>query len=373
MARTVHIFDVGDYEGEIASAARVMEAGGLVLLPTETSYGLAGLLTHAGARGKLRAVKTTSSPFVPHLSDAKQAEGITGELPPFARKLTAKFWPGPVGIAFPVVAATRDSSAAALGLDAGDLFDAGGEVTLRVPDHPVARDVAARLSGPMAVVAAATTTAGPAFRPADLAPPALDAAELLLDAGASRYNRPSTLVRFLPPDQYEVTRVGVYERRILDRMLKTTLLFVCSGNTCRSPMAMALARRQIAETLGVPEDKLEAGGVSVLSAGTFAMGGGRATPQAVQAASDLGADLSRHRSRPLTVELIQQADRIYTMGRSHRAAVLSLVPSAAEKTQTLDPAGDIEDPIGSDVTVYRSLAHDLDRLIRARLAETPIV
>jgi protein-tyrosine-phosphatase len=69
------------------------------------------------------------------------------------------------------------------------------------------------------------------------------------------------------------------------------------------------------------------------------------------------------------VELIHQADVVYAMARSHAHAVLSLVPSAADKVVTLNPDGDIDDPIGSDVTVYQSLAGQLQTLIERRLEE----
>ena len=69
------------------------------------------------------------------------------------------------------------------------------------------------------------------------------------------------------------------------------------------------------------------------------------------------------------MELIHQADAIFTMGRSHAAAVTALVPSASEKTMMLNPAGEIDDPIGSDVTVYESLSHTMRDLIDQRLDE----
>jgi len=81
----------------------------------------------------------------------------------------------------------------------------------------------------------------------------------------------------------------------------------------------------------------------------------------------MGADLTRHRSRLLTPELVNQADVIFTMGRSHLSAVVGLVPAAAEKTHTLDPEKDIEDPIGGDASLYRELAAELETLISRRL------
>jgi len=120
----------------------------------------------------------------------------------------------------------------------------------------------------------------------------------------------------------------------------------------------------------VGDDELESKGMTVISAGSWAMPGSRATPQAVEAVKQMGADLSKHRSRPLSVELIHQADVIFAMQRSHLQAVMALVPGAAEKVVTLDPEGDVEDPIGGDASLYNELAISLKGLIEKRLKET---
>ena len=84
----------------------------------------------------------------------------------------------------------------------------------------------------------------------------------------------------------------------------------------------------------------------------------------------MGLDLSHHRSRSLTVELIHQADVVYTMGRGHAQAVAALVPAAADKVVPLDPEHDIEDPIGGDPALYVNIANQLKTLIEQRLKET---
>jgi protein-tyrosine phosphatase len=224
------------------------------------------------------------------------------------------------------------------------------------------------VKGPVVLTMAGANAGGPNVRIDALAKELEGKVDLIFDAGPTPYTKPSTLLK-VGTAGYEIVRAGVYDERIIERLLKTTILFVCSGNTCRSPMSEAIARNILAKKLNVPEAELERKGINVVSAGSFAMPGARATPQGVEALREMGIDLTRHRSRPLSVELIHQADWIFGMSRSHVQAVRSLVPSAAEKVQTLNPDGEIEDPIGSDVGVYKDLAVQLQNLIEKRLNE----
>jgi len=129
-----------------------------------------------------------------------------------------------------------------------------------------------------------------------------------------------------------------------------TILFVCTGNICRSPMAEGLFRR-MTEARGEYE---------VLSAGVGAMDGLPPSPHAIRAMQDLGIDISRQRSRALTSTLVNQADYIFGMTQGHVDAVTMLYPQTTEKTfvlrefdETLDVyEKDISDPIGESFTVY---------------------
>ena len=129
-----------------------------------------------------------------------------------------------------------------------------------------------------------------------------------------------------------------------------TILFICTGNVCRSPMAEALFRHA---TSGRGEFR-------VLSAGLGAVDGQPPTPHSVTAMRELGIDISGQRSRMFTADLVRQADFIFGMTHGHVDTVAMLYPQAAEKTfllrefdESVDPyEKDISDPIGSPYDVY---------------------
>lgn len=127
------------------------------------------------------------------------------------------------------------------------------------------------------------------------------------------------------------------------------ILFVCSGNTCRSPLAEAIARNVLPGRLDFP--------VEISSAGASALDGSPASHFSVEVGQAHGLDLSAHRSRLLNRELVRSADLIVTMGSRHRETVGTLDPDALDHTFLLTNFsdhhfGDIPDPIGSGLETY---------------------
>ncbi len=133
------------------------------------------------------------------------------------------------------------------------------------------------------------------------------------------------------------------------------ILFVCTGNTCRSPMAAAYFEHLCKQS--------GRDGVMVESAGTHAGTGVPPSAGAVETMARLGINLSSHRSKPLDKKLLADADLVVAMTRSHRLSVGALNHHALAKTRLLmefaDGAGDVCDPIGGDAKVYDDCFHEM--------------
>ncbi|MDF7807510.1 low molecular weight protein arginine phosphatase [Pontiellaceae bacterium B12219] len=138
-----------------------------------------------------------------------------------------------------------------------------------------------------------------------------------------------------------------------------TVLFVCTGNTCRSPMAEALFRHRIGSDM--PWD--------AKSAGVFADNGAPASPNSIAALRELGIDLTDHRSQPVTAELINEADLIITMSESHADHVLNWFPEVGNKVCLINAFGtskvpaDVSDPFGGSLNTYKRTRDEIDRAL----------
>lgn len=141
-----------------------------------------------------------------------------------------------------------------------------------------------------------------------------------------------------------------------------SILFVCTGNTCRSPMAEGLFRHHLLAAHSDPA------AWQVASAGTWAADGQPASPQAVAVMAQRGIDLRQHRSQCVTPELLAGFDLILTMERSHRDALLAEFPNLFGRVFLLsEMVGrdfDIADPIGKAPIEYEHTAQQIESLLQ---------
>ena len=180
---------------------------------------------------------------------------------------------------------------------------------------------------------------------------------------------------FLSPlhhfDRYleKAKRASGFRREPVPAPAQRLFLFVCSGNTCRSPMAAAIANAEIAARLGIPFSALETVNVRALSAGISAKVGAPLTGEAAEVLRSLSVPVQPHAARNLTPELAAEAELIFCMTSAHRKAVIELLPSVAGKAYCLDTEADIADPIGKGIAAYVACARQIQSLVQLRLNE----
>ncbi|MAE62551.1 MAG: threonylcarbamoyl-AMP synthase [Planctomycetaceae bacterium] len=342
-------------------AAKLLKAGRLVVFPTETVYGVAASAASPQAIQRLRDVKNRADdqPFSVHLPEPDHiARYVDLENQPTLRRLVRKTLPGPVTFIVTVSDDVIVERLDQLGFAPDDhqrLYHQN-TIGLRCPDQPVGQALLGCVDAPIVATSANQTGQPPATDAATAAAALGDAVDLVLDGGSARHARASTILRVDGSD-VTVIREGVIDQRYLDKLLRRTVLFVCSGNTCRSPMAAALARTDLNDPR-----------IDVISAGVFAGSGSPMSDDARRAVEQLGVDPGAHRSQALTPELLAQADVVFGMTQSHVAAAHQMSPASADKIKLLDADGaDIDDPIGAGLDMYVECATRIRTLTQQRL------
>ncbi len=352
-------------------AVDALSQGQVVALPSETVYGLAVRADQPEALAKLRALGGSANQRLTWLTTLSQVDLGPSQLPTLAQRLTERYWPGPLTLML--------QSSASNGVWEGvePLAD-DGWTAIRAPSHSTTEAILAAAPFPIAVMGAQAQGQAPALSAENVREHFSEAqVPHIVDGGPASLGTPSSVLA-VGPGRFEVVRPGIVTADELRRTAGLSLLFVCTGNTCRSPMAEGLARAALRRAL-LKQSGSEASangpldetsfGFQVASAGVYAGVGSPPSEHAVTALKDRGLDLSGHGSRPAIDREVAEADRVYCLTRSHQAALLSMLPpSAANAVELLDPEGrDVPDPFGGPLDVYRDTADVLEAFIEARL------
>ncbi len=349
-----------DSQDAIHHAVEALAAGKLLVLPTETVYGVACSALHADAVTRMvellgPALETPLSYCVKSEADALD---FAPDMSPLARRLARRAWPGPLTLVLP--GPHEDSVIGRLPAESRQLLAHPLGIALRVPNHSAVGQIMRLTAGPV-VLARASLGGQPECTTGEEAVARFqERVALILDDGQCRFSRASTIAR-IDENRLTVLRPGVLDDQALEQMSQVNILLVCTGNTCRSPMAEGLLKKKIADASGCPPDQLDSSGIRVISAGIAAMPGGTPSPEAVDVMHESGIEISEHRSQPLSDRLVNEADLILTMTSAHRQMVLAQWPTAGNRVHVLGrDQGDIFDPIGMPLEYYEACAQQID-------------
>ena len=350
------ITDNSQINSVIEYANNLFSEGKIVVFPTETVYGVAARADVDLGWDTLTELKQrpADKPFTLHIGKKSDAYRLVPNMSHIEKLFVKKFLPGPVTLIFQL----DDNQLAKARQELGDaLFERlyfNNSIGIRFPEEKLAIPLLASSEGPIVASSANPAGQNPAYT-ADQAVKYLDGkVDLIIDGGPARIQKPSTIIK-IEKNHYDILRQGVIDKRMIDKGLKMNILFICTGNTCRSPMAEGFGRSIAAKKMECNIDQLTENGYHISSAGVMAMDGHPASPEAVIACRSRGVDISEHKSRLISREMINNADYILAMSEAHYNTILSIAPDAAAKTAMLDERG-VADPIGNTQDIYDKCA-----------------
>jgi protein-tyrosine phosphatase len=357
----IDVSRLDDAQDAVQRAVQALAEGKVVAFPTDTVYGLAARALDPQAVDRLLAIKSrrAGNPLTLAIRNGQEALDYCPGLSPVGRRLARRCWPGPLTLVLD--GRHPDGLLTRLPSDVRQAVSPSGSVGLRVPDHRLILSALRLASGPLVLTSANRSGAAEAVSGEEVVAALGNDVDLVLSDGRARYSQPSTVAR-VDGDEIQILRPGVLSEQALRRYASFMVLLVCTGNTCRSPMAQVLLQRRLAQGLRCAPEELEKRGLMILSAGVAAVAGGHASPEAVAAIQAWGLDLTNHETRAVTDVLVRFADLILTMTRGHRDALLEEWPEAAARVALVcRDQHDVADPIGGSLDVYRRCAEQLDR------------
>lgn len=321
---------------KIGYCAKIIRKGGLVVFPTETVYGIAADFSNPKAIKRLREVKKRSDhkPFSVLISQRGLISNYTSMTDPKLFKLINAFWPGPLTVVVP----SKEEEQT---------------IGVRMPDHIIALKLTEEAGCPVAAPSANFEGNKPPVTCQEALQDLDGLVEVAIDGGQAKIGEGSTVLD-ISQGESKILREGAIRQSEVDRINKQkNILFVCTGNSCRSVMAEYLLKDRVKHRENI----------EVRSAGTSVFIQSAASADTISVLEERNIDATMHRSEPMGTTLLKQADLIFVMTRVHRQQVLERAPSVEKRVYLLRefaniPADaridmDIPDPIGKSRADYK--------------------
>ncbi len=361
-----------DPRDAVHRAVQALVEGKVVALPTETVYiaAASGLSERAVERLLSLRQGKLDGPATLAVRSTEEVLDYVPQLPRIGQRLARRCWPGPVTLQ--LADAHPESAVHRLPKSVRSAVVPEGEIRVRVPAHELVLRVLRLLAGPVVMIGARPTGGADAVTAEDVVGHLGNQVDVVLDDGRCKFAQKSSIVK-VHERGFDVVRPGVFTEANLKRLASFMVVLVCTGNTCRSPMSEILLKKRVADRLKCSIADLDDRGIVIMSAGISASPGSRAAAEAVETMKARGLDLCQHESQPLSDRIVRFADVVITMTRGHRQAILETWPDAEPRVHLISRGrGDVADPIGGPLDLYRRCAEQLDQYLEEWLDEMPL-